>query len=228
MRLRAFQSLLLLPLMVRGERDFLQWFGLKEDPSLPQKISEPQILMDKNFGQRPLRLFNTTENETLENQSNKVIRFEEDDPYWCYICIDQHGFNASPVLLAHMVQRRMRVPLPPSCNRDIYAYQVMCKGPCLVATYFRGEDFIGMLRDCAEKADFRSFDESDLRRIPDSQPRNIELGNNIHVEAMLCRGDYCNVGMNQTRGHRAPHDRMREDEFERADKRKRRGRQHQK
>ncbi|CAJ0963355.1 unnamed protein product, partial [Mesorhabditis belari] len=173
-------------------------------------LKRRNLQIDPNYENRPLKNFNSTQTKrkTADPWGDPVPSSEEDS-YWCYICIDQNGHSSSPALLAHLLQKQMRVPLAPSCSLDRYAYQIMCKGPCVVAMYTRGREFLGYLRDCASAAAFKAFSEQQLSQFPQPAPQVIGLGQDIYVELSICRGDYCNTDVRQTtRRARIPKNRL--------------------
>ncbi|CAJ0571282.1 unnamed protein product, partial [Mesorhabditis spiculigera] len=183
---------------VAAEQSFMKWFGLEQGQTGPA-ARFPPLKQDVNFANREIRRYNSSADgeEQLSKvsqffQLNEVARFDKDDSYYCYVCVDQQGLRFSPITLAGQVQNQMRVPSPPGCSTEKYGYEYLCQGPCILATYYQNGQFLGELRDCATSAAFKEIPEQDLRLYPSPPTRVIDLGSSIKVHASICRGNYCN------------------------------------
>ncbi|CAJ0581791.1 unnamed protein product, partial [Mesorhabditis spiculigera] len=180
---------------------FWQWFGLEPNPNAPTHPStypDFQEISNEDFLKRPLRDFPDPGRETIDTNVN----MEPDDEEYrmCYVCMDRAGLRTGPYNLYPWVFTNMRMPLPPPCTDAHDTWQVLCKGPCIAATFRQmmmdgTHKFAGNLRDCAANLGVRPevFSEDVIDRKLPWGVTTVNLGSGFRVLVIYCRGDYCNL-----------------------------------
>ncbi|CAJ0583917.1 unnamed protein product, partial [Mesorhabditis spiculigera] len=183
-------------------QEFLDWFGLTHRNMDNVKLRNYPKITKEEFLARPIADYYTGPGQIPLPPRNATKNPEDENYYRCWVCADRPVFQMLQQL-NNLLSSSMRHPSPRACAGSRYSYQIMCQGPCSIATYWRerriGREHIGIYRDCLNYKHDLVFSKELLNRQLSYGHVTVKLPWDSWANITYCRNDYCNIEHEQPR-----------------------------